>query len=654
MQSVLSKLLQKAEERPDSKLLQEVISRLSQSQNSTWEIVKHDLDRLTAEGLWETSDENEKLLEELRMILTGQESVTPPGPSEAKVSKAREGSNAEWDIPIVVPLPESTRIFPAGSSDTVLPIELINVLDHTYFFHLLATDPEKALPPGKSLLSVLSRPRSQTHRQEGDLPTLHYRVEDLVHRAFWDEAFETLSNPSPAVQLPRLKRLYEDLSVALAPLLPARHPVLVTLSSPLSPTSSPLLLAITHLREILACLRTRCAPARDPSIDSLVHGLDLSSSVTSVADIARLIVNTVQSILELSEAMRDDLAEFVLGSMSERQLRAVVANQAMKHERKVVLSLWSSQRIQTVWKNWLADLQPPQPQASTKDVSSHRTWVSRLVQALGSTIPVTCTVPMVSHPQSPPFSQETNGMISNDLPPPLFFTCPTLLYIQNYLQALVIAASLRSLVRLPSIQSSSMAASSNLQWEDDYSGGSFMARVWALLKAEVDGEPDAGDTKLVNLADEVIRVYRLFSGKQASDTNEDARLRAAVDRTLQSNDPVFLLLQKRLLQALVTRFYGPQVESSKPANAVPERLRAGHQSSRKKPMFMPEVDESEGSGDNRVELPLIVKGFEDEVLVRALGEGLVKLKSCVDWTERVWKDLIETGELTDPPHDLER
>ena len=76
------------------------------------------------------------------------------------------------------------------------------------------------------------------------------------------------------MQLPRLKRLYADLHEALVPLLPAAHPVLILLVSPLSPTSAPLRSALAHLAEVLACLRTRCAPARDARVDALARRLD--------------------------------------------------------------------------------------------------------------------------------------------------------------------------------------------------------------------------------------------------------------------------------------------------------------------------------------------------------------------------------------------
>ena len=75
----------------------------------------------------------------------------------------------------------------------VLPVELIDTLNHAYFLHLLATDPAQVLPPAKSLLSVMSRSHSAA---DDTKPTLHSKVEDIVHKAFWDEVRASPLPPS--------------------------------------------------------------------------------------------------------------------------------------------------------------------------------------------------------------------------------------------------------------------------------------------------------------------------------------------------------------------------------------------------------------------------------------------------------------------------
>ena len=269
--------------------------------------------------------------------------------------------------------------------------------------------------------------------------------------------------------------------------------------------------------------------------------------------------------------------------------------------------------------------------------------------ALGLAIPVSCPLPVKPMPSSDDSAEERESgapaLPANTLPPPLFFICPTLLYMQNYLQALVIAATLRSLVRLPTHQLHRPAASG----EPDQQ--SFMSRIWTLLRTEVDGQPGSGDTKIVNLADEVIRVRRTFSSSgEALDPDEEAKLRAAVDRTLQPNDPVFALLQKRLLGAVAERLARTDgVSSPRSGNLqLPEKLQTGRDRPSKRPRLglaldQGVADETAFSAESHREEALAVKGFEDAILVEALREGLSKLRTCVEWTEWVWPDLTRVN-----------
>lgn len=75
---------------------------------------------------------------------------------------------------------------------THLPADLLDLLNQTYFLHLLANDPSKLLPPGKSLLSVLSHPNIPQKRDD-EPPTLHNKVEEMIHKAFWDEVLHHLN-----------------------------------------------------------------------------------------------------------------------------------------------------------------------------------------------------------------------------------------------------------------------------------------------------------------------------------------------------------------------------------------------------------------------------------------------------------------------------
>jgi hypothetical protein len=530
-------------------------------------------------------------------------------------------------------LMQHNALVPASSR--VLPAELVALLNNAYFLHILATDPGQVLPPGKSLLSVMSRARTA----DDTPPTLQSKVEDLAHKAFWEEvrtsplpsagaesmqAVDTLSSPEPSAQLPRIKVLYGDLHDALSPLLPPSHPVLVTLSSPLSPTSSPLHSALVHLREVLASLRQRCAPVRDPDIAALHRPLD--DPPTPVA-LATLVAETIRSILKLSEVMKDDLSQFVLGSMTEQQLTSVVAKQAKTSEREIVSDMWHRDGITQAWASWLQ----PHPSSSPEEPFL---WIVRIVQALGSSLPVSCPFP--SGTEIPPASN-TAAPNANTLPPLFFFSTPTLLKIQNYLQALVIAASLRILTRLPSSS-------------DTPDPDSFMSRVWTLLRAEIAGDPDASDTKLINLADEVVRA-RTQAYASTLSKDDDAALRAAVDRTLRYEDPVYKLLHRRLLtelsSVLVKRRQGGAARDA----VAPATLRTGRDGERagKRPRLVLDPDDMDDARTrSSPRIVTEVKGFEDPVLSRATVEVFEQVDSCLEWVERVWGDVVETGNVSSP------
>ena len=388
--------------------------------------------------------------------------------------------------------------------------------------------------------------------------------------------------------------MVNDLHTALIPLFPAEHPILTSLSAPLPPTSSPLLTAINYSHEILVSLRKRCAPARDASIDALLASL--ADPPTHLLELATFVIETIQSLLTLAEAMKDDLSQFVLGSMGEVQLAATIADQARLQERALVLDLWRDSVIQEETATWLAGLS--QPYALTVAPTS-RKWVLRLVQALGATDPVTCPLPTKSvTPEdiAPP-------PVPNILPPPFFFSTPELFYIQNFLQALVIAAALRAL--LPG----SVSPPEDL-----------MYRIWTLLLASVNEENGSEDSRLINLADELVRASSLVD-------DEAAKLRAAVERTVRASDPVFLLLQRRLLSTLAERLAVAPIVPVHRKDA-PTEMRTGKRST---------VNVTE----ERTEATAVdVKGFGDPVLAGAIQEGLTKLQTVVRWIESIWADTV--------------
>ncbi|RPD63632.1 hypothetical protein L227DRAFT_496886 [Lentinus tigrinus ALCF2SS1-6] len=615
---------------------------------------------LATEGLWEPSKEDEESLRALQRHLglhkrdsqelddTPEERVhIPHTPRNSRSITPGEVYSDGKDISIVQPPPLSTPMLPVATlGPTVLPIEFVQILNEIFYLHLLATNPRRVLPPGKSLLSMMSSPRTNSQTHEGELPNLEDRVRDVVHQAFWKEVLESLSSPSPATQLTRLRALYGDLHAALKPLLPRSHPLLLTLSSPLSPTSAPLRSAISHLREILAALRERCSPARDAHIDSLIRAVGEPNQLASTEDLAKLVSDTTRAILDLTEAMKEDLSQFVLGSMDEKDLRVMVTQQAMLREKALILRLWPPSRLEPAWKTWISELDTSLFPAADSVQPLHRRWTLRLAQALAVGSPVNCPLPTIRIPGAEP--EVASGdqphaaeIPPNSLPPPFFVTCPALLDVQNYLQALVITASLRSLVPR------SNAASAD---QGKASPTSFTERIWTLLKASVEEQPGAEDTKIVNLADEVVRVRRACADEaHPCGLEEEERLRAAVDRTLQPRDPVFLLLQKRLVQGLgVWLMSTPAHPDSDSRPSTPIHMQTGRERPGKRPRLHLGLDNPKSvfvGWERERGKPPVIKGFEDEVLVREIGETFRKVSAVVDWTDRVWQDLIETGEI---------
>lgn len=446
------------------------------------------------------------------------------------------------------------------------------------------------------------------------------------------QALESLSSPEPSTQLPRLKGLYADLHDALAPLFPPAHAVLQTLSSPLPPTSSPLHSTLALLKEILAALRQRCAPARDPDIDALRASLD--APLHQHPALAALIVTTFKALIALADTLKADLTQSVLGAMSEAQLAAVVAQQARAREREIVLDLWGGEEnLRAAYHAWVRG----QEEGTAAEKKKH--LARTLVDALGSATAVSCDVPATG-PSHPPPPASTPTPAPHLLPPHFFFTAPALLYLQNYLQALVIAASLRALTRLPP------AAPSD-----------FTARVWALLKAEIDrdeyavgvpgpglhaeGEQDA--TRLLNLADEVVRARRLGLGGGGADGAQgegkgEEELRAAVERTLKPRDPVFLLLLGRLVKAVGDRLQevlSAAAGGGETSHGVPQRMQTG-----RNVKGVANGSVSRATPERAIGAPVVVKGFEDPVLVGGVEDAVRKILQCVEWVDGVWGDLI--------------
>lgn len=424
----------------------------------------------------------------------------------------------------------------------------------------------------------------------------------------------------------------------MSSLFPLNHPSILALSSPLAPTTSPLHSTAILLKEILVSLKQRCAPARDREIDEPMVLLDeippplitMDSRALQTRNhsVARSVIGVTQSILTIAEVMKEDLNKFVLGTMNEAQVKYVVQQQAKTRERELVLQLWSvpdGQGIREKWCAWVEQLEDILP----LDNSQGDRWKRRLLQALQSPAPVSCNDLPGARPVPTP---------ANVLPPQFLFAMPNLLSIQNYIQALIITAALRSLLRVPmypEFDQSRVATASR-----------FVQRVWTLLAGEIEADEamsrpaDFGDTKTTHLAEELVHARRMLSEVGA---DEEARLRAAAERIFRPQDPVYLLLQRRVLvalrESLITRHPPAPVDRERP---LPEKLRTGKDIAAgvgKMPNlgFWPNtVASSAGAVKGKV----YPKGFEDSILANEVDRLFSKLASCIAWIEDVWGDLI--------------
>ncbi|KAI0093399.1 hypothetical protein BDY19DRAFT_882863 [Irpex rosettiformis] len=526
---------------------------------------------------------------------------------------------------------------PPSGPHTALPTELYHTLNYVHFLHVLSVNPGAVVPPGKSLLSVLSRP--YTHG--GQQADLRKRVENIVHKAFWEQTFELLSDPTPSVQLARLKELLADLHTAVKPLLPEKHPLLTILSLPLPPTSNVLHSVLDPLRETLRALRSRCAPIHDDQLDHLIQTVEDPLD----RDLPRIIVDVSRNILGLCEQMKADLMQFTMGNMGETQLHEAIMEESERQEKQMIGELWGLQKAKEVWNTWLDAIPqavaPLQNNNGPRLSPSRARFIRRLTSTLGMNHAATCPLPATAMtlggkpPNAPHKGESPFPSDQNAIPPLLFFEIGTLIYLQNYLQALVIAAALRALVRLPPQSHINGTHSSELDFEE---------RVWLILKDDFNGEPSPDGVKLVNLADEVVRVSRTSKG-DVIDAAEEARLRAAVNRTLQPNDPVFMLLHKRLLQAVQARLLkGDETpHEGRESGSVPKFLQSGRRvpgtparSLLRKEYSITKADNGRPDGNMKIS----VKGFEHPVIAGAVNEALSMIENCVNWTERVWGNLF--------------
>lgn len=192
MDSVIHRLQQKLKQDPSNQVVQRALSHLAtaKTQNGVddplYNALAEDLDSLQRNNVIEAADLT--VLKDLLLPSAETKSRTHVYTSNPMHTDVKGASKLSADDLRYVEanLADSTipRLAVSSDTPTVLPVELMESLKQTYFLHFLATDPTRVLPPGKSLLSALSRPHLAT--QHGS-SALEQRVEKLVHAAFWEE-----------------------------------------------------------------------------------------------------------------------------------------------------------------------------------------------------------------------------------------------------------------------------------------------------------------------------------------------------------------------------------------------------------------------------------------------------------------------------------
>ncbi|KAL5480535.1 hypothetical protein ACEPAI_1805 [Sanghuangporus weigelae] len=569
--------------------------------------------------------------------------------------------------------PDGQRRFTIVSpSPIVLPMGFADAA----FLHVLVTHPESVIPPGKSLRAALLRGAANSNENSGgNAPeSLQSAVEKIVHRAFWDEVRESLSDSEPSTQIARLRLLYKDLHTTLEGLLPQSHPSYVRLTDPLSPTPAPLQSARNHLLELTTALQERCAPARDVQLSSIRNVLEIENA----SDLPSRLVQAIKQILEVSEVMKKDLSNAILGAVKDEDLEKEILRMARVEERRAILEIYGAKSVRDRWKSWLSS-----ENTESNIGRNENEWIRRLVVALGADVPISCPLPEGnSSAFNTPSASMQSSSPSNEVPPIFALSSSNLLHIQNHIQALVIVAVLRTLVPHPRSTFSNSSSSHTLSGISSPSSASkpvsqgsseetsetrtFADRVLSLLMIEVDEtSEDAGTTKLINLADEVLQEHRRLQAIHAASSSDKSSLpsideqtiRSHVDALLKPTNPVFILLRKRLLNSLADSLISVlHTEREKrerdDGRRLPDAIKTGREVERQTKRPRLNFSHSTSSGPEsdldlkeRGHLLRLIeevirsgrvqaKGYEDPVLV--IGEVLGELADVVEWVRDTW------------------
>jgi hypothetical protein len=367
---------------------------------------------------------------------------------------------------------------------------------------------------------------------------------------------------------------------------------------------------------------TRCAPVRDEALRDVEALLQDESRET----LPKRLISAIKQLLSIMELMKSDLTSTLLDAASDDLLEAEVVRVAREKEITYITKAFGLQFTCQTWRTWVEE-------------EEGHTWARRLVRSLGKDVAVSCPRPSEREKEK------------NAIPPPFYFSLHDLFRLQNLLQAIVIAAVLRTLVPLSPIAK-----------DTDATDQRFTNRVLALLILEVNDITNTplktSDTKLINLADEVIREHQRLQtegGNNNTRPETELSLRAKVDVLIQPTNAVFILLRRRIVDHFserIERLLREEYEERR--LRIPGAMHTGREQKRARgpdhiivPSSSTPFIGEKGSlrrlaKGERAECALNglhVKGFDDPALREAAGSAFDDLCDIVEWVHTTWAGL---------------
>lgn len=362
--------------------------------------------------------------------------------------------------------------------------------------------------------------------------------------------------------------------------------------------------SVECLEQVVSLLGDLCAPVRDAQVVAIKAKLAAVREVVSLtaretAGTAVMLEEAMKLTDQLVRDMEEDMQHFRLGvaaaTTTEDDLQRTVKAEAQRRERDAIEELIQARKTSVTSEaiRWLGEHQTFDPTSggATLTTSAVRT---ALLDTLFSDKPV--FVPSSSSTDRLPQSSvresavdadpERSSAIASAALPPIFWLARThLLWLQNRLQALVILATLATLV--PGAVDKPHPSTTYLH-EDVPPPPPPLAwteRVWRLLVSEIDHgtrpvqsqslsskaeQVETNHVSLAHLADEVLVAIKRAKGVMSSraegreevptavdEKAAEASLRRRVESMVRTEDPVYRLLAQRLhsflLQALQQR-----------------------------------------------------------------------------------------------------